>query len=247
MSNVERRRPLVIAHRGAAGEAPENTIGAFRLALEQGCDAIELDIHLSADGELIVCHDYTIDRTTTGSGKIREMTVKELKQVDAGRKFHEKYAGERIPLLEEVFDLVPAEIMINVEIKHAYDDQVPPRLVELMAKKNRLHNVVVSSFDHKCLYRVKQIAPEAKIGLLYLSNFVSHRAVAETVGLPVYSLHPHYKFIDRENIEDAVAHGLQVYPYTIDNEAEMRQAISDGVTGIITDYPGKLRRLLAGE
>ncbi|MDQ0896529.1 glycerophosphodiester phosphodiesterase family protein [Paenibacillus sp. V4I7] len=140
---------LVIAHRGAKGEAPENTMAAFRLGLEQGCDAIELDIHLSKDGEIVVIHDDTMHRTTDISGKVNELTLAELKQADAGRWFHEKYAGERVPLLEEVFDLVPANIMINVEVKYSYGRKLESALVELMRRKNRIHNVVVSSFDHK--------------------------------------------------------------------------------------------------
>ncbi|TBL81760.1 glycerophosphodiester phosphodiesterase [Paenibacillus thalictri] len=235
---------LVIAHRGAKGEAPENTLAAFRLGLEQGCDAIELDIHLSKDGELIVIHDATLDRTTDMKGAVNDLTVAELKQADAGSWFDEKFAGERLPLLEEVFDLTPPDVMINVEIKGSYGRKLEHALCALMKRKNRVHNVVVSSFDHKSLMFLKLLLPEAKIGLLYDMNAAKHSALADTLGLPVYSLHPNMKRIDTEDVREAIERGLRVYPYTINDEAQMQEAIDYGVSGIITDYPGRLNGLL---
>jgi glycerophosphoryl diester phosphodiesterase len=242
---MENNNMLVIAHRGARGEAPENTLAAFRLGLEQGCTAFELDVHLSKDGELIVCHDATLDRTTDSSGLIHELTVEELKRVDAGRWFHEKFAGERLPLLEEVFDLAPPEVMINVEIKGSYGRKLESALVELMRRKERVGSVVVSSFDHKSLMFLKLLEPEARVGLLYDANISRHSALADTLGVPVYSLHPHFKRIDMEDVRDALARGLQVYPWTINDETHMRDAIAYGVSGIITDYPGRLNAILS--
>ena len=236
--------PIVIAHRGASGEAPENTLAAFKLAVEQGCDAIELDIHLAADGQIVVCHDDSIGRTTTGKGVIREMTSQQLKQADAGVKFGGQFAGERIPLLEEVFDLVPQEIMLNIEIKSGFDRRIESTLLELLDRKKRLDNVVVSSFNHKSLRLLKQLEPRVKIGLLYAADFANHRRIAEAMEVDVYSLHPDYRLIQREDIADAVAHGLKVFPYTINDEMDMRQAVQNGASGIITDYPGKLKQLL---
>ncbi|MDQ0878680.1 glycerophosphoryl diester phosphodiesterase [Paenibacillus sp. V4I3] len=236
---------LVIAHRGARGEAPENTLAAFRLGLEQGCDAIELDIHLSKDGEIVVIHDDTLNRTTDINGRVNELTLTELKQADAGRWFHEKYACERVPLLEEVFDLVPANVIINVEIKHSYGRKIEPALVELMKRKNRMQNVIVSSFDHKCLLFLKLLEPEIKIGLLYDINPGRHIALATGLGFPVYSLHPKHTRIVGEDVRDAIAQGLRVFPYTINDEERMAELIDYGVSGIITDYPRKLRAMLS--
>ncbi|MDF2960939.1 MAG: glycerophosphoryl diester phosphodiesterase [Paenibacillus sp.] len=241
---LNRKQPLVIAHRGAKGEAPENTLAAFQLGLEQGCDAIELDIHLSKDGEIIVIHDYTLDRTTDMTGTVNEMTLEEIKRADAGRWFDAKYEGERVPTLEEVFDLVPADVMINVEVKNTYGRQIEPALLELMKRKDRMHNVVVSSFDHKSLLFLKLLDPEVKIGLLYDFNAGRHSALTASIGAPVYSLHPGYKRIDKEDIADAIAQGLQVYAWTINDEDHMAEAVSCEVSGIITDYPGRLRSLL---
>src|SRR5690554_5973778 len=126
---------IVIGHRGCAAEAPENTLASFSLALQQKCDAIELDIQLSADNDIVVCHDRTIDRTTDRRGPVRQLTTAELKQADAGKWFDVKYAGERIPLLEEVLDLVPPSVELNIEIKNSCDGEIEPRLVDLLKRK----------------------------------------------------------------------------------------------------------------
>ncbi|TNJ63497.1 glycerophosphodiester phosphodiesterase [Paenibacillus hemerocallicola] len=236
---------MVIAHRGAAGEAPENTLAAFALGLEQGCTGIELDIHLSKDGEIIVCHDTTLDRTTDRKGAISEQTVEELKLADAGRWFHERFEGERVPLLEEVFDLVPPEVQINVEIKAGVDDLVPA-LIGLMKRKNRVENVFVSSFDFDVLERLKGLEPEAKIGLLYNIRMSKHYRMADLLDCPVYSLHPHWSRMDKQKVREATGRGLHVYPWTVNKEEGMREMIACGVSGIITDYPGRLKKLLEG-
>ncbi|GGD81913.1 glycerophosphodiester phosphodiesterase [Paenibacillus nasutitermitis] len=238
-------RILTIAHRGAAGEAPENTMAAFQLALEQGCDAIELDVHLSRDGQLIVCHDSTIDRTSDGTGEISNLLAEELKRVDAGRWFGEQYAGERIPLLTEVFDLVPPGVMVNVEIKDTSGHRLEPVLLELLKREGRLDNVVVSSFDHESLALLKQLEERVKVGLLYDCRPVRHALMATITGFDVYSLHPKFKRLDQENIRECIGQGLQVYPYTINDELSIRRAIDYGVSGIISDYPARVKRLLA--
>ena len=121
--NMNTPKPIIIGHRGAAGEAPENTLASFALALEQGAQAIELDVHVTKDGEIVVCHDETLDRTTNGSGLICDQNWKDIQMLDAGAWFSEKFKGERIPLLSEVFDLVPLGTLINVEVKHAYEEE----------------------------------------------------------------------------------------------------------------------------
>jgi glycerophosphoryl diester phosphodiesterase len=235
---------LVLGHRGCAGEAPENTLASFQLALEQGCDGIELDIHLSSDGQLIVCHDPTVNRTTDGKGWIYEMTLEQLKRLDAGAWFHESFRGERIPTLEEVFDLMPANQLINIEIKHSYGRRIEAKLAELLRANGRLENVVVSSFDHKSMVHFKQLLPELNIGLLYMENLVNHIKLAEMTGIPVHSLHPYYRNIDKEDVQSALDSGLCLYPYTINEEAQQKLFVQYGVTGIITDFPGRLRKLL---
>jgi len=239
-------QPLVIAHRGSSKEAPENTIAAFRLALEQGCDGIELDIHLSADRRVIVCHDATIDRTTNGTGAILDMTAAQLQQYDAGSWFGESFAGERLPLLDEVLDLVSASIGINIEIKCYQHPDVIGTVLELLQSRNRLDSVFFSSFSHDCMVNLKQAAPSARVGLLYdkdaAADCLSYFNRQQVDG---YSLHPHQACVDGAYIEAAKRQGLQIYPWTVDDPERLQELIRSGASGIITNRPQLMRELLA--
>ncbi|EGL15638.1 MULTISPECIES: glycerophosphodiester phosphodiesterase [Paenibacillus] len=238
-------KPMIIAHRGAKGMSPENTLGAFKLGLEQGCEGIELDVHLSADGELIVIHDHTLDRTTDRKGAIAEKTLAEIKEADAGSWYSEAYKGEKVPTLAEVFDLVPASVMINIEIK-APGNGMEQKLADFLSERGRIDNVVTSSFDHKSVRRLKLIEPKAKIGLLYANNLLDPTAYARSFDVEVYSLHPHFRAIDAEDVAKAVENGLKVYPYTANEVHDFKELNEKGVSGIITDFPGRLKEWLQG-
>jgi glycerophosphoryl diester phosphodiesterase len=238
---------MIIAHRGAKGMAPENTLAAFKLGMEHGCEGIELDVHLSVDGEILVCHDATLDRTSNGTGRICEHTLSEIQSFDAGLWYGEAYKGERIPTLAEVFDLVPASIMINVEVKEPYEGRMETELIKFLRERGRMDNVVISSFDHKCVRRIKLAEPKAKIGLLYQTKLLDPLAYARSFDVDVYSLHPYYQLLDAEDVQAAVAGGLKVYPYTANSEKDLLQLTSYGVSGIITDFPGRLKAMLEPE
>jgi glycerophosphoryl diester phosphodiesterase len=242
MPNLNKMR--IIAHRGSSGEAPENTMIAFKRSIEEGSDAIELDIHLSKDNEIIVCHDATVNRTTNGTGYIRDMDLSALKQLDAGSWFAERFAGETLPLLNEVFELVPNHILINVEIKNKYEGHLLRPLLELIMKYNRIDSVVISSFDHKFLKLLKFQEPKIKIGVLISSNMINVMKYIDSMEIEVYSIHPNYKFMDNEDIQEVVKQGLEVYPYTIDSLEALQSAIDSGVTGIMTNYPLRLKDII---
>ncbi|MCY9662347.1 glycerophosphodiester phosphodiesterase [Paenibacillus chondroitinus] len=237
-------KPMNIAHRGAKGMAPENTLAAFQLALSQGCEGIELDVHLTADDHIVVCHDMTLDRTTTGKGTIAEKSLAEIKAYDAGLWFGDEFKGETVPTLDEVFDLVPGSIMINVEVKYAYEGRMERKLIEFLRRRDRLNHVIVSSFDHKCIRRIKQLEPETKIGLLYQAKLLDPTAYARSLDLEVYSLHPYFQMLDAEDVTKAKESGLYVYPYTANDEKDLLMLADYGVSGIITDFPGRLKTLL---
>ncbi len=241
---MNKHKPIVIGHRGAAGEAPENTLASFALALEQGAEGIELDVHITKDGEIVVCHDATLDRTTNGSGLICDHSWSELKSLDAGSWFSEAFTGERLPLLREVFDLLPRGFFINVEVKHAYEGRMEKALLAFLRESSRMEDVVISSFDHKVIRRIKQAEPGVKVGLLYAANLIDHAAYAGQMGVEVFSLHPHHQCIEQEDVAAAVSSGLAVYPYTVNDLADYHRMIASGVSGIITDYPARLRELL---
>jgi glycerophosphoryl diester phosphodiesterase len=227
--------PLIFAHRGAMGEAPENTIASFQLALEQLCDVIELDIHLTRDNEIVVCHDESVDRTTDGSGLIRSMTLDELQRLDAGAWFHPKYAGQQIPLLSSVFELVPPEVGLNIELKRHYDGLLE-RLIAQIRHYDRMDSLLFSSFDHKLLYQLKEMAPEARISLVYDCKMRSPLPIIEQFDKDVYSIHPNYLMIDREDIAAVRNNGQQIIAWTCNEPGQIKQLFDMGITGVITDF-----------
>lgn len=239
-----KRKPLIIAHRGASAEAPENTLAAFRLALEQGSDGIELDVHLSADDAIVVCHDETLERTTTGTGAILEQTSGQLRTYDAGRWFGERFAGEPLPLLDEVLDLVPPSVSVNIEIKDYSQPRINRRVLELLERRNRLGSVFFSSFDHVCMADLKRLEPRARIGLLYDEAPVDYRSFFASQGVEGYALHPFHGFVNPEYAKEAGERGLAMFPWTVDDPERMKELVQAGVTGIITNKPALLRELL---
>ncbi|KIL41429.1 hypothetical protein SD70_07240 [Gordoniibacillus kamchatkensis] len=233
-------RALIIGHRGAPREAPENTLSSFRLALKRGCEGVELDVHLSLDGKILVCHDASIARTTNGTGMIRNMSAEEVRRYDAGSWFSKKYKGEKVPLLDEVFQLVPDRMLIMIEVKHSYGGEMERQLIECLWRFNRFDHVVISSYDHSCLRRLKGMEPKVKVGLLS-ANFLDYMQDIEKLGIPVYSLHPFHLLLTKEDVQEVCSAGIKVFPYTVDSVAELKKLIRYGVSGVITNDPDKLQ------
>jgi glycerophosphoryl diester phosphodiesterase len=165
-------KPTIFAHRGASAYAPENTLAAFKLAIEQKAPAIELDAKLSADGQIMVIHDQTVNRTTQGSGKVGEMTLAALRELDAGIHFTPPFKGEKIPTLEEVFETVGKQIFINVELTNYASilDDLPEKAATLVKRFGLTSSILFSSFNPLALLRAKRIVPEVPIGLLGTAN-----------------------------------------------------------------------------
>ncbi len=168
-----------IAHRGASAVAPANTLAAFEKAAELGADGIEFDVHLSADGAPVVIHDFAVDATTDGSGRVAEMDLAQLKQLDAGSRFDPAFAGERIPTLEEVLQTFGDRLLLNVELKSTSprDDGLERAVLALVEQYELGSRVLLSSFNPFSLRRAKKLAPHVRVGLLYapdLPLFLSH-------------------------------------------------------------------------
>ena len=236
------KRPLNLGHRGACSLAPENTLAAFAKAREVGANGVEFDVQLSADGELVIIHDHTLERTTDGRGAVATHTLAELKQLDAGRRFDAQFAGERIPTLQEVIDLLGDPMYLNIELKAGYGqaEALPARVVECVRRNGCQARVLLSSFELDALRRVRAIAPELAIGVLYSSP----PDPAQVAALHPEALHPEWKLAGKELISSAHAAGRQVNVWTVNAEADMRSLIALGVDAIITNYPQRLAALV---
>lgn len=236
----------VIAHRGASAEAPENTLAAFQLAIEQGADGIELDVHMTKDGELVVIHDETLERTTTGKGCIVAHTYQQISSYDAGSWFSDRHAKERVPRLVDVLELLKGKnLLLNIELKTGYVQYpgIEEKLIELLAEYNS-QDVIVSSFNHYSLRSLKKIAPHIPIGLLYMEGLVEPWLYAQRLG--AHSLHPLYLNIMPELVIGCKQADIKLFPWTVDDTGVMQQIHNAGVDGIITNKPLTCRKVVGG-
>ena len=236
----------ILGHRGASAYAPENTLPAYELAMEQGADGVELDVHLSKDGELIIMHDERVDRTTDAKGFIKDYTLAELKCFDASCG-KEGFAGVRIPTLREVYELFRNEdCMINVEIKTDIIDYpgICDKLLALEDEMGMNGKILYSSFNHYSVCELLMKRPTAKVGLLYMSILTSPWAYAESLGAGC--LHPHFITISRtpDMAAECNRRGIETNIWTVDDPAWMTKLAKQGVTSLITDKPDLARTVL---
>ncbi len=236
---------LNIAHRGAAARAPENTMVAFEMAVELGADAIELDLHVSRDGELVVIHDNTLDRTTDGQGPVHARSLQELKRLDAGRWFGEGFAGQRIPTLAEVLDRFSGKVPLALEVKagSAFFRGIEEKVVSALREHQAIAQVAVASFDHYALLRLKELEPCLRTGALLVGRPVSMPAVAQPSKADAMALE--FSLVTKTEVDACHAAGLQLVVWVVNEPAQMRHFIDLGVDGIITDSPDLLRQVLS--
>ena len=230
-------RTLVFGHRGAMADAPMNTMAAFQLAVEQGADGVELDVHLSKDGYIVIVHDFTVDASTDGQGEVSDHTLAELKLLDAGGWFAEEFAGERIPTLNEVFDRFANELYFNVELKSRFDDlpSLEAAVAECIRRYGLVEQTIVSSFDPELLQRFREICPEVMMGYLHVPG----AAAALMDAVPHEARHPWHDAIDEAYMRWARQAGYLVNAWTV-NDANRACALQQlGVNGIITDSPAE--------
>lgn len=237
-------RPLVIGHRGAPREAPENTLASFRRAVELGADMLELDVQVSADGALVVIHDEDVSRTTDGKGLIRDLTLEQLENLDAGAWFGAEFAGERVPTLAEVCAFARGRVALNVELKCRPEEFAgrAADLVTCLAENDLLHSTIVSSFDPAVLAEVRSVSSELYLAYLYLVQWFAPGA-PDLADLRLAALHPEHHLLAESQVEDAHAHGLAVNAWTVDEPEVALRLAGWGVDGIVTNEPGRLRAL----
>lgn len=227
----------VYAHRGASAYAPENTMAAFEMALEMGADGIELDVQMSRNGHLVVIHDPTLERTTDGSGLVAQYTLAELRRVDAGAWFDERFRGQRIPTLAEVFELVRGKALLNVELKvmPVRYPGIEEALVKLVEDTGfPVEDLIISSFEHLSLLRVQSLEPRLAIAALFSHYPTSFASLPGTI------MHPQWPVVDEEFMAKARAEGRTVNVWTADDPRAWERLAALGVDGIITNTPDKL-------
>lgn len=238
-------KSLIYAHRGASHYAPENTMTSYKEAAAMGADGIEIDVHKSKDGYLIVCHDEKVDRTTNGSGYIKDINMKELKSLDAGGWFSKEFVGEKIPLLEEVLDLVKMEnLLLNIELKNGpiFYDNLEEEVVNAVKAYGLEENVIISSFNHYSLLAIKKIEPRIKTGILYIAGMVSPWKYAKSIGAD--AIHPLFLTINKDVTEECLKNDIMINPFTVDRESDMILMRNMGVTSIITNCPDIGRKVV---
>lgn len=240
-----------IAHRGASSYAPENTLLAFQKAIDLGANYLELDLHLSKDGHMVVIHDNTVNRTTNGTGKISELNLIELKELDAGSHKGIQFKGEKVPELKEVFDLVQNdEIKLIIEVKKG--SGIEEKLISLIINYQLQNRVILKSFDLEVLQKLKKLAPDIPQLLVYVTNF---SFIDLVVGARPYFfalenwsglyLQEHQFFVNQKDIENIHNRGHKLIAWGVNSLERMDKLIEMGVDGIETDYPDLLNQRLS--
>ena len=234
--------PFVVAHRGISAKAPENTLASFELAAGiPGIDMIELDVRLTKDEEVVVLHDRTLQRTTTGNGPVRHYSLEEIRRLDAGSWFHPMFAEERIPTLAEVFQRIGNRLWVDVEIKSDRLHREPSGLIEervldVVQKCGMDDYVMFSSFNHKILSTIKKMKSSAVTGVLFDMLHDFGRApskLAERVGAQVFKCAT--RELNHKMLDDAHHHDIAVYVYTLNSVKGVQRMLSYGVDGILSD------------
>ncbi|MDD2972939.1 MAG: glycerophosphodiester phosphodiesterase [Lachnospiraceae bacterium] len=230
------KKTLVWAHRGASGYEKENTLAAFRLAVDQGADGVELDVQFSKDEELVIIHDERIDRTTGGQGYVKDYTYDELCDI----------SENQIPTLRQVYELLkPTGLTINVELKTGifFYPGIEQRVVSLTKEMDMERNVIYSSFNHKSIKKVMKMNIKSEVGLLYGDGFLHVPKYAAKMG--VDALHPAlYNLQYPHFIEKCKAKDLKLHVWTVNEESHMKLLCEQGIDAIITNYPDKARKVV---
>ncbi|TYS19071.1 glycerophosphodiester phosphodiesterase [Rossellomorea vietnamensis] len=231
---------LIFAHRGSAGTHPENTMEAFMEGERAGADGMELDVQLTKDGEVVVIHDETVDRTTNGKGFIKDLTLKEIKKLDASFKFKKLLQKVRIPTLKEVFDWMKTNEMIcNIELKNGIIPypQLEEKVLSLIEEYGYQDRTIISSFNHYSIVHCYRLNPEVEIAPLYSNGLFMPWVYAQSINAK--AIHPNVKVAPDALIIDSMKAGIAVRPYTINSEVLIERLFAIQCSAIITDYPEK--------
>jgi len=236
----ELSQPIIFAHRGASAHAPENTIASFELAIQQGADGLELDVKLSADGQVVVIHDQTVDRTTGESGRVKDLSAKDLRALDVGSFFSKEYSGEKVPLLAEVLETLGKRTYINIELTNyaTRRDHLVESVCMLVKKFGLQKRVMFSSFLASNLKSARNYIPEIPLGLLAYPSILGswHRSFEFAFG-NYEALHPYVKDVNRHQVNRVHRLGKRIHVWTVNAESDLRRLFQWGVDAVFTDDP----------
>jgi glycerophosphoryl diester phosphodiesterase len=244
-----RTSPVIFGHRGAKNYAPENTLAAFNAALELGADGIELDTQLTLDGHVVVYHDKIVDRTTNGHGKIAELKLAHLRELDAGSHYSDKFRGEKIPTLDEVFETVGKRAYINIELKNFSTpfDHLVDKVCDAVRRHDMQKNVIFSSFLPWDLKKTALTLPEVPRGLLTIKGRWGVWARSFGFDFGNYdALHPNLADVTAQQVQRVHRLKRRINVWTVNEQEDIQRMIGWGVDGIITDDPALAVRIARG-
>lgn len=244
----------VISHRGANRVAPQNTLDAFKRSILYKADGFETDVHMTSDGVSVICHNYSVNQTSDGKGDIAARTLEQLRKLDFGAYFHHSFRGTKIPTLEEFLTLSEKANLkvLNIEIKSPKNKDyiIADKIIEAVKEHNLFDKLLISSFDPDLLVYIKDIEENCKTGFLYSPDkpITYKQVLSDQVGfaksIGADALHPHQWFVSAEMVEEAHENGIQVNPWTVNKEKDMKKLLSYGVDGLITDVPNIAKKVI---
>lgn len=249
-NSAENGNFTVIAHRGASAYFPENTMVSFEGAIALGADMVELDVQLTADGEVVVFHDEKISRCTNGRGRIADYTLVELKKLDAGSWFDKKYADARVPSLVEALELCKDKIAVNIEIKteavtDTISDGIEEKCLRIVDKIAMRKHVIFSSFDPRVVQHLKEIDGQIPAAVLFAKKHYGSQLPSEIIAsLDADAINCSQRELSKKWLDDLKQHGIPVNVYTVNDEKSMRRLLALGVDGIFTNCPDVLKNVL---
>jgi len=238
-------KTVIYAHRGASGSAPENTMAAFAKAVQLGSHGIECDVQMSKDGQLVICHDELLDRTTNGKGFIKDMTYEEIKRLDAGSWFGSEYQGESVPLLEELLELVKKSgLYLNLELKTGIVEypNIEDKTVEMVQSYGLTDKTIFSSFNHYSIFDIKHKYPKAITGALYMEGL--YQPWNYLADIKCDCAHPFYLAAQPAMVKGLLQNGHTINVFTVDDPNIAAGLAAAGVEGIITNHPERMLKIL---
>lgn len=233
------------AHRGFSGKYPENTLLAFEKAIELGVDGIELDVHLSKDNEMVIIHDENVSRTTNGEGFIKDLTYEEISKLDASYIYTGQYGFNKIPTLREYFELVKdKDVITNIELKTNIFEYpgIEQKVWELIQEYHLESKVIISSFNHFSVMRMRKIAPTLEYGLLSETWLIDAGNYVNNLGIKYY--HPIFRNLTDEVVKEIHQYGIKINTYTVNTEEDIKDMISKDINIVISNFPDLVKEII---